>query len=205
MATEAKVKWSIEADYIQSCNCDYGCPCEFEAPPTQGHCDGIGAWRIKRGKYGSVSLDGLGLGFALHAPEALHKGNITLAVFIDAKATAKQRESLLQIASGKAGGMPFEIFPAMVTKLLEPQYVSFEFKLAARNGSVKMGPASIAVEPIKNPVTGASESVRVEHATGFIFKSAEALAAKVNKVQLPGLSFSTPDKAGFIAQVKYSN
>ena len=76
MATEAKVKWSIEADYFQACNCDYGCPCEFEAPPTKGFCDGIGAWRINRGNYGDVSLNGLGLGFVLHSPAAMHLGNI---------------------------------------------------------------------------------------------------------------------------------
>ena len=34
MTTGAKVKWTMEADYLQACNCDYGCPCEFQAPPT---------------------------------------------------------------------------------------------------------------------------------------------------------------------------
>ena len=46
MATETTTKWRMNAEYLQACNCDYGCPCEFQAPPTQGHCDGIGAWRI---------------------------------------------------------------------------------------------------------------------------------------------------------------
>ena len=85
MTTE--VKWSIEADYLQACSCDYGCPCEFEAPPTQGFCEGTGAYRINRGSYGGVSLDGLGLGIALHSPAALHLGNVTLALFVDEKAS----------------------------------------------------------------------------------------------------------------------
>src|SRR5205823_5968694 len=55
----AKIKWSIDADYLQACNCDYGCPCEFSAPPTPGFCEGMGAWRINRGNYGDVKLDGL--------------------------------------------------------------------------------------------------------------------------------------------------
>ena len=61
MATAPATKWFIEADYIQACNCDYGCPCEFEAPPTMGFCQGMGAWRINKGKYGDVTLDGLAL------------------------------------------------------------------------------------------------------------------------------------------------
>ena len=54
-------KWSFDADYLQACNCDYGCPCEFAAPPTPGFCHGIGVWKIQRGKYDELSLDGLGL------------------------------------------------------------------------------------------------------------------------------------------------
>ena len=74
MTTEAKTKWAIEADYYQTCNCDYGCPCEFEAPPTMGFCEGIGAYKINKGNHGDVNLDGLGFAFALHSPAALHEG-----------------------------------------------------------------------------------------------------------------------------------
>lgn len=52
-------KWVFDADYLQACNCDYGCPCEFAAPPTPGFCHGIGVWKIQRGKYDDLSLDGL--------------------------------------------------------------------------------------------------------------------------------------------------
>src|SRR5439155_26906310 len=107
-----------EADYLQACNCDYGCPCEFEAPPTQGFCQGIGAWRINRGTYGDVSLDGLGFAGALKTPAAMHLGNGTLQVFVDEKATPQQREAILMIGSGKAGGMPFEAFQMIFTNML---------------------------------------------------------------------------------------
>ena len=152
MTTGAAVKWSIEADYLQACNCDYGCPCEFEAPPTQGFCHGIGIWNINRGSYGSVSLDGLGLGFVLDSPAALHLGNITLALFVDEKASEEQRQSLVQIASGQAGGMPFEIIASLVTNLSGPHFVPFEVDIQGRNSSGRMGDAaSVAFEPVKNP------------------------------------------------------
>lgn len=41
-------KWFFEADYLQSCNCDYGCPCEFSAPPSTGFCEGLCIWRIDK-------------------------------------------------------------------------------------------------------------------------------------------------------------
>src|SRR5262249_2366092 len=153
--------WSIEADFLQACSCDYGCPCEFSAPPTTGFCEGIGAWRINRGSYGDVLLDGLGLGFAARWPKAIHEGNGTACIFVDERANPKQREALLAIASGQAGGMPFEIIVTTFSKVLDPQFVPFQFDINGRNSSFRVGSImSAAMEPIKNPVTGEPESVR---------------------------------------------
>ena len=32
------IKWSIEGPHFANCNCDYGCPCQFTALPTDGTC-----------------------------------------------------------------------------------------------------------------------------------------------------------------------
>jgi len=201
-----KIKWNIEADFLQACNCDYGCPCEFSAPPTKGYCQGMGAWRINRGSFGSVKLDGLGLAFAAHWPKAIHEGGGTCGLLFDERATAPQRDALLQICSGKAGGMPFEIIVTTFSKLLEPQYLPFQFNLNGRNSSVRIGDAmNVAVEPIKNPVTGEPESVRIEHSTGFIFKEAECVSAAKMDVHVGELKFSWPNKAAFVTQIKYGN
>jgi hypothetical protein len=201
-----KTKWALEADFLQACSCDYGCPCEFSAPPTRGFCDGTGAWRITTGHFGDVALDGITVGFAARWPKAIHEGNGTLAVFIDERATPQQREALLTICSGKAGGLPFEILATTITKVLDPIFAPIEFNLNGRDSSVYIGKSlQVAMEPIKNPVTKEPESVRVDHGTGFIFKTAEAVSAKECRVDIPGLSFAWPDKAGFVTRVNYSN
>jgi hypothetical protein len=200
------VKWNLEADFLQACNCDYGCPCEFSAPPTKGFCEGVGAWRINKGNHGDVKLDGLGFGFAARWPKALHEGNGTACLFFDERANPKQREALLHICSGKAGGLPFEIIVTTFSKILEPQFVPFKFNFKGRNSSVKVGDAlTVAVEPIKNPVTGEPESVRVQHATGFIFQDAECVSAAKMDVKAGELKFSWPNKAAFVTTVKYGN
>lgn len=206
MATESKVKWSWHADYFQVCNCDYGCPCEFEAPPTQGWCEGAGAYRITSGSYGDVSLAGRSLAWAATWPAAIHLGNGTAAIFIDDGASPEQRDALIQIASGAAGGLPFEILATTFTKLLEPQFVPFQFDLKGKNSTVKVGDnISIAFEPVKNPVTGEAEGIKVSHETGFIFKEAEVVSAKEGKVSFGELNFSWPNKAGFLCEVDYGN
>ena len=206
MTTEVKTSWAMEADYYQTCNCDYGCPCEFEAPPTMGFCEGIGAYKINKGSHGDVSLDGLGFAFALHSPGALHEGNLTLALIFDESANEAQRESLMKITTGQEGGMPFEIIVQLVGTLLDPIYAPFEFNANGQNSTVKIGDfASMAFEPVKNPVTGEPEKMRIEHETGFLFKGADVVSAKEGKISIDGLDFSYPDKAGFVTTVNYSN
>jgi hypothetical protein len=202
----ANTKWFFEADYLQACNCDYGCPCEFSAPPTKGFCQGMGAWRISQGRCGDVPLNGLGLAFAAHWPKAIHEGNGTACIFVDEKASGPQREALLQIVSGQFGGLPFEIVVTTFSKVLEPRFVPFHFDFAGLNSSVRIGrEITVATESIKNPVTGLPESVRVDHGTGFIFKSAECVSAREMSVDAGELKFSWPHKAGFVTQVKYGN
>ena len=206
MAATSGTKWWLEADYLQACSCDYGCPCEFEAPPTQGFCEGSGAWQISSGRFGDVSLDGLAFGVVLRFPEALHKGNGTMAWFIDAATNDEQRKAIQTIVSGAAGGMPFEIFPALLSKVLPTQFVPFQFKMNGKNSSVAIGNAlTMQLEPIKNPVTGNEERIRLEHETGFLFQSAECVSAKENRFKQADWSFSFPDKAGFVSKVKYGN
>ena len=206
MAIQQQVKWTMEADYLQACNCDYGCPCEFDAPPTQGFCEGVGDWRINRGRYGNVALDGLGLGFAVRFPGAMHEGNGTLVVFVDERANAQQREALLAIASGQTGGMPFELFAAIVSNPLEPRFVSFQFDIKGKDSSATLGDAvSMAFEPIKNPLTGAPEGIRIERETPIVFQAAEVVSARECRASVGELNFSWPNKGGFVTQIKYGN
>src|SRR6266446_3426413 len=135
MANDSKTKWFLEADFLQACNCDYGCPCEFSAPPTTGFCEGLGAWRINKGTYGDLSLDGLGFAFAARWPKAIHEGNGTVCLLFDERANSKQREALIQIASGKAGGLPFDLLVTTFSKILDPRFVAFEFNFNGRNSS----------------------------------------------------------------------
>ena len=207
MATHQDVKWSIQGDYFQACSCDYGCPCEFEAPPTQGFCEDVSVWRITGGSYGDVSLDGLGFGVAARWPAALHLGNGTAVPYFDERANEQQRDALMKIITGEAKGTsPFEIVISTLSKVLEPQYVPFEFSGSGRDRSTKMGDtASVAFEAIKNPVTGEPEGIRIEHDSGFFFKNAEVVSAKEMVSTFGELNFSWPNKAGFIAQITYGN
>ena len=51
-------RWHLDGDWFDVCKCDIPCPCEFARPPTDGECEGVLAWHVRKGTYGDVTLDG---------------------------------------------------------------------------------------------------------------------------------------------------
>ena len=64
--------WEIHGLDLSNCNCAYGCPCQFAALPTEGNCQGIGAFKIESGFYGETTLDGLAAVVAVKWPGPIH-------------------------------------------------------------------------------------------------------------------------------------
>jgi hypothetical protein len=133
--------WYMEGAWFKNCNCDPGCPCDFNQNPTKGFCEGIVAMRIDKGHYGDVDLGGLKWAGIAHWPGALHEGNGEIQPILDASADEGQREALLTILSGQAGDTLFEIFSAICPTVHEPAFaeIDFEFDLDSRSGRVKAG------------------------------------------------------------------
>jgi len=57
--SEAKTPWRIVAEETGTCNCAWGCPCQFNALPTHGRCKALVAVHIREGYYGETKLGGL--------------------------------------------------------------------------------------------------------------------------------------------------
>ena len=51
-------KWEIRGREFGNCNCSYGCPCQFNALPTYGHCRGFAIVDIEKGFHGETSSTG---------------------------------------------------------------------------------------------------------------------------------------------------
>ena len=97
------VKWSIKAREFVNCNCSYGCPCQFNAGPSYGHCEAVSAMQIDEGIHGTTRLDGLRFVGIFRWPGAIHEGKGEAAVVIDKRAglPIDQRHSLaIHNASG---------------------------------------------------------------------------------------------------------
>ena len=52
-------KWSLRGEYMESCNCDYLCPCTYTNPQeaaTHDHCTAVMVFRIDEGHLGETKL-----------------------------------------------------------------------------------------------------------------------------------------------------
>src|SRR5438105_4314617 len=174
--------WNMKGTLLGACNCDWGCPCSFDANPTQGFCEGGYLWHLDEGSFGKVPLAGLTFAWYGHAPEALHKGNVTWMIAIDEKATAEQRHALSKLGEGKSGG-PWAIFVAVSGKIHSPRFVRFELELNGLNSKAR---AEYLLEmelgPILNPVSGEAEEIYLDKPTGFTSKRTTLGASRVFRV-----------------------
>ena len=126
----------MTADYVETCNCDYGCPCNFNGFPTYGSCQALLLFHIRSGSYGDTRLDGLDFITAQYWPKAIHEGNGTTQLFITNKANEEQRQALINIYSGQAkGDAPFALFAGTFKYFLEPQFVDIKVNLNGKKSS----------------------------------------------------------------------
>jgi len=133
------LNWTFEADYFTACNCDWGCPCNFNARPTEGRCIGWGAWRIITGRFGGTSLDGTRFALYYDFPGPVEHGQGTARAYVDSSLAAEQQRALEAIGSGKAGGGFFDLFGTqLVTTWLPTKFVPIEFEFSNGDGRVRI-------------------------------------------------------------------
>ncbi len=198
-------RWNMKADYVETCNCDYGCPCNFNGFPTYGFCRALVLYHIRTGHYGTVKLNDLDMVYAASWPKAIHEGNGIVQFFITRKASEQQREGLIRIFSGKAkGDGPFAVFAPTIKYLLDPQFVDIKVKIDGRKSSFSVpNVMDVSVEGFKNPVTGEEQDTRLQLPNGFIWKLAHAAKTSVMRITTPSLNFDDSGQNAFYSVVQY--
>lgn len=135
-----ETSWYAEGEYFETCNCDFLCPCitsNLAALPTSGECKVAMAFHIRTGRFGEVSLDDLSFVVAAHTPGAMVEGNWTVGFIVDDRASEAQRDAIVTIASGGAGGPMAAVAPLVGTVAsIESKPIYFEMDGLSRRASV---------------------------------------------------------------------
>lgn len=175
----AKIDWMIKGPWLTTCNCVVGCPCQFNALPSHGHCRAAVGCEIEEGYFGKVRLDGVRFAGLFAWPGPIHFGGGEAQPIVDASATPEQRDAILTIMKGEQtepGATIFNVFAGTFAKLHDPLFLPIEFAadIDGRVGRVRVpGVLDVTSEPIRNPVTGATHRVRIDMPNGFEYTQAE--------------------------------
>lgn len=174
----AGTEWRLEGKWLEYCSCDFGCPCESMAQPTQGHCTGVVAFKVDKGHHGDLSLDNLLVAATFYFPRAIHHGEGHMQPILEAKTTPEQRDAIFYIMSGEDQpvGTMFQIFSIIVETVHEPLFLDMEFEwdLDARRASLVVPSVARAkTEPILNPVTDEEHRILTVLPNGWVFHEAE--------------------------------
>lgn len=202
----ARVDWHVQGFDVTTCNCAWGCPCQFMSLPTEGNCRAVVGFHIDRGHFGKVKLDGLSFAGLFAWPKAIHEGNGEAQPVVDVRANEAQREAILKIMSGEEtepGATIFNVFAATYGKVHPPMFkqIRMEADFAARTARIEIeGVAEARVEPIRNPITGATSVARIVLPDGFEFEEAECASSQVRTMQAP-ISLKWSGKHAHIAKL----
>jgi hypothetical protein len=112
----AENDWRVAGDYFETCNCDFLCPCihsNMVAPPTNGECKVAMVYHIIEGHHGATSLDDLSFVLVAWTRGPMIEGDWTVGIIVDDRASDAERDAVVAIASGQAGG-PMAVLASLV-------------------------------------------------------------------------------------------
>jgi hypothetical protein len=173
------VDWYIEGKTFGNCNCVYGCPCQFEDLPTDGHCCGFEVIHIDKGHFGGVNLTGLRAALLYAWPGPISKGNGELQAIIDERANDAQRTALETVVHGgetEEAKTHWWVYHAMSSKVHPTLYkpIDYEVDIEGRTARVSIpGILDATGRPIRAPHGGGEHRVRIDIPGGIEFDQAE--------------------------------
>ncbi len=182
--------WQVSGQYYETCSCDFVCPCvpgQLTVMPTKGSCTFAMAFQIESGSYGSVTLDGLGFIILGLTPAEMGKGNWSVGLIADERASAEQRDAITAIASGAAGG-PMAALSGLIGKFLGVESAPIRFDCNGAKWSVTASSfLDMAAEAAKGLNPANPEPLYLEntgHPAADRFALAHAAKSHVNALGL---------------------
>ena len=201
--------WSAKIDEYLSCNCAYGCPCQFSATPTYGSCEAVAGFLITEGHYGKTDLAGVKMAAVFQWPGAIHEGGGSIEAVVDETATGAQRDAILKIMTGQDTepmATMFAVYTAMSTTIHEPHFAPIDFAINVEERTARLNVPGLIEsrgEPIRNVVTGEPHRARIDLPAGFEYELAEMGSGTSRS--FGAIKLDLKDSHGHMAKLHLSN
>jgi hypothetical protein len=156
---------------------------------------------------GDVSLNGVRFVVAAKYPDAIHKGNGHVALWIDDQATPAQVEAIASVLTGTLGGMPWEALAGTITRLDGPLRAPVTINPNGVRSSVQVaGAIDLQFTPLLNPVSGAENLVHITYPNGgFFWDDGTIATTSTMKASHGDLTLEWPGCFAAAAEVNWTN
>jgi hypothetical protein len=200
------MNWNLRGTYLEFCNCDPGCGCNFKGSPTspEGNCEALVATQIDEGRYGDLELAGARVAWALWWPGAIHERGGRGHAYVDC-GSDEQFDALRTIWRGEAGYEFFTIFNSTFDEPTAVDRATVNVAVAGKESQIDVpGAASAQMEPLRNPVSGEENDVRIVKPGAFIWKEGEIAKSTSLEVDLPEMAFAVSGRHAVHAQFDWA-
>jgi hypothetical protein len=177
--------WHIKGSYIETCSCNFFCPCNFSLAngADYDYCRVALVFNVAEGNVDGSDVGGLAVAAIADSPKVMTDGNWRLGVFIDDRASDEQAEKLLGVFSGQLGG-PMEALGPLVGENLGVERAHFEIHEDGLRHSVKIGDAiEFEIEDVVPFGIETGEPARIAgifHPVGSDFTVSKATRSQIN-------------------------
>lgn len=207
----ATTEWELIGTDFGFCNCDYGCPCQFNGRPSSenGDCRTATLTQIDEGHYGDVKLDGLRFLFMAAWPGAIHEGNGEFQVIIDENANDAQRDAIRRIVYNEDTDellTHYAIYCAVSPTKHEPIFapITLEIDVEARTARCEVPGVLVgSVETVRNPVTGKPHRAQIVLPEGFGYTMLETASGTARSTA--DVQFDFTDKFAAFMKLHMTN
>jgi len=178
----------ISGQYLEARTCEvFTGPCFSNADTSLVGRHGVMAWKIEKGRLGSVNLDGLSIVAVVAASDTLGQRQVGAGkalLIVDRHASAEQRDALVRLAKAQGGDLVKNVVA------VETAPITFEFCECQEGGCARLNAGAVRIEtrcinakhdktcgnewalypPLARDVKDARAAVTVEHSyTGTAF------------------------------------
>ena len=199
-------EWRIAGTYIEFCNCDPGCGCNFRGVPSspEGNCQAVISHVIAEGRRDGLDLAGAKVSWALWWPGAIHEKGGKGHAYVDG--SDEQYEALAPIWRGEEGYGLFEIFNSTLDETTTVERATLDITVDGKRSRVKVeGVTDNRMTPLTNPVTGDETDVRIVKTAGFIWRDGQIAQSERFQIDLPEMSWDLHERHCVYSQFDYTN